>query len=368
MSNSQAFQVATVVGARPQFVKAATVSRALRSEGLREILIHTGQHYDEKMSDIFFSEMEIPRPDYFLGISGMSHGAMTGEMLKKIEEVLLKTKPDVVLVYGDTNSTLAGALAAAKLNIPVAHVEAGLRSFNMKMPEEINRTLTDRISRWLYCPTTTAVKNLESEGYRAPNFEVVRTGDVMYDAALFYVKKARWPTSLESDLQTKSFALCTLHRQENTDDPETLRSLIDSLRETARRLPVVWPVHPRTRKALTQNGMSTEGLTLLEPVSYFEMLALLKACRFVMTDSGGLQKEAYFFERPCLTLRPQTEWKELVNAGVNFLCGADDKLVMAAIDRVLSMQSVWPKALYGDGHSAEAIVSHLKSVLLELKG
>lgn len=352
----------TVVGARPQFIKASPVSRALKAAGISESIIHTGQHSDANMSDVFFNEMEIPKPEFFLGISGLTHGAMTGEMLKRIEEVLLQKKPDAVLVYGDTNSTLAGALAASKLHIPVAHVEAGLRSFNMRMPEEINRTLTDRVSKWLFCPTETAVHNLKNEGYTAPAFHIENVGDVMLDATLHFKKKARWPKELPESLQNKPFVLCTLHRQESTDDPRVFGDLLKALSSIAREMPVVWPVHPRARKTMEARGLNPLGIHMISPVGYLEMLALLDACALVATDSGGLQKEAYFFGKHCLTLRTETEWVELVEAGANTLCGHDRKRILEEFHRRLATtEAVTSPALYGTGHASENIATLLNA-------
>ncbi len=354
--------IVTVVGARPQFIKAATVSRALSHAGISETIIHTGQHSDANMSDVFFSEMEIPKPKHFLGISGLTHGAMTGEMLRRIEEILLQDKPDALLVFGDTNSTLAGALAAAKLHIPVAHVEAGLRSFNMKMPEEINRTLTDRVSRWLFCPTESAVKNLKAEGYTAPAFQIENVGDVMFDATLYYKKKARWPSELPESLRKKPFVLCTLHRQESVDDATVFTELLSALSKIAQETPVVWPVHPRSRKKMETLGITPAGVHLIAPVGYLEMLALLESCAVVVTDSGGLQKEAYFFGKPCLTLREETEWTELVDLGVNVLCGHKSSVIEDAFRRNLVSPPEFRKTKpYGDGNAANALAKTLKS-------
>lgn len=354
-------KIITVVGARPQFIKASTVSRACREAGVQESIIHTGQHSDANMSDVFFDEMEIPKPEFFLGISGLTHGAMTGEMLKRIEEILLQKKPDALLVYGDTNSTLAGALAAAKLHIPVAHVEAGLRSFNMRMPEEINRTVTDRISKWLFCPTKTAVKNLEAEGYRAPAFHIENVGDVMYDATLYYKRKARWPNELPESLRSKPFLLCTLHRQESTDDPKVFGELLSALTRIAKDMPVVWPVHPRARNTMAALGIKPEGVHMITPVGYLEMLALLDACALVATDSGGLQKEAYFFGKHCLTLRTETEWVELVEAGANTLCGHDAEVISFSFKKRSTHLPVTESVkLYGNGNAATKIVEQLQ--------
>ncbi len=359
---SKTLSVATVVGARPQFIKASPVSRALEEAGLREILIHTGQHSDANMSEVFFREMEIRPPDYFLGISGLSHGAMTGEMLKQIEGVLLKERPDVVLVYGDTNSTLAGALAAAKLHIPVAHVEAGLRSFNLQMPEEINRALTDRVSKWLFCPTETAVKNLKAEGYKSPEYIIENVGDVMLDASLMFADRARWPDEVPKSLQSEPFVLCTLHRQESTDSPEVFKSLIGALKKMSETMPVVWPVHPRAKKKMAELGIATDGLITTSPLGYLEMLALLKTCKLVATDSGGLQKEAYFFQKPCLTLRSETEWVELVEIGANVVCGTDDKTAIAEFERTANAAIQHLKTgLYGNGDSAKKIALAIRN-------
>ena len=350
-------KITTIVGARPQFIKAAVVSRAfLGVEGMEEMIIHTGQHYDENMSEVFFTEMDIPKPHYVLKTGGLSHGAMTGRMLEQIEEILVKSRPDYVLVYGDTNSTLAGALAAAKLHIPVAHVEAGLRSFNMKMPEELNRILTDRLSTLLFCPTDTAIKNLKQEGYDHFDCSIEKTGDVMYDAALYYEAKARQP---EFRIPEK-FILATIHRAENTDSPENLRFIIENLNKISKTIPVILPIHPRTRKMLHDSGLSIDFITC-DPVGYFEMIWLLKHCSLVMTDSGGLQKEAYFFRKYCITLRDQTEWTELIDEKVNFLFGGFASLSDSAVDIALNMPFTNDKQLYGDGHSGEKIVQLLKA-------
>jgi len=293
-------KVITIIGARPQFVKAATVSRELKKAGIVEILVHTGQHFDHNMSQVFFDEMEIPRPHYNLEISGLNHGAMTGRMLEKIEEVLVKEKPDYVLVYGDTNSTLAGALAAVKLHIPVAHIEAGLRSFEMKMPEEVNRILTDRISKILFCPTQTAIHNLNQEGFQHFDCKVVLSGDVMFDAVNYYQSKIKTHATVIKTLQLeeKPFVLATLHRAENTNDPMRLKSICEAFNEINQEVNIVLPLHPRT-KAFLENHHIPIQAHIIEPVGYFDMLELIKNCQLVLTDSGGLQKEAYFFEKFC---------------------------------------------------------------------
>ncbi len=355
--------VLTVIGARPQFIKAATVSRALKKSGVTEIIVHTGQHFDANMSQVFFDEMEIPHPHYNLEISGLQHGAMTGRMLEKIEEVLLKEKPNYVLVYGDTNSTLAGALAAAKLHIPVAHVEAGLRSFEMKMPEEINRILTDRISNILFCPTKTAVANLENEGYKNFDCLIEQVGDVMYDAVLFYQKKATSQSTIISKvgLAPNNFVLCTIHRAENTDDPNRLKEICSALNEIHKQIPVVLPLHPRTRGYLKSLNIELD-VSLLDPVGYFDMLALLQNCKLVMTDSGGLQKEAFFFKKYCVTLRDQTEWVELIESGTNQLAGADSVAILNSFEELAKRPFPIPANLYGDGNAAELIAKKLKTI------
>ena len=352
-------KILTIIGARPQFIKAATVSREFIKSGIHEIIVHTGQHFDANMSDVFFTEMDIPKPHYHLEINSLGHGAMTGRMLEKIEEVLLKEKPDGVLVYGDTNSTLAGALAASKLHIPVAHVEAGLRSFDMKMPEEINRILTDRISKLLFCPTQTAVKNLEKEGFKNFDCQIEQPGDVMYDAVLFYRQKAKEVSSIvkRESLNKNGFALVTLHRAENTNDPERLRSICTALNEIHKTLPVVMPLHPRTKGLLNSYSLHLD-VNVIKPVGYFDMLSLLENCKLVLTDSGGLQKEAYFFEKFCLTLRDQTEWVELVEAGANEIVGADTKKILTGFTK--NQDSVFKStSLYGDGDAARKIVEKL---------
>jgi len=369
-------KIVTIVGARPQFIKAAVISRLIRdeySDRFNEILVHTGQHYDQNMSDIFFTEMDIPRPDINLETGSGLHGQMTGRMLEKIEEVLVDNKPDLVLVYGDTNSTLAGALAAVKLHIPVAHVEAGLRSFNMKMPEEINRILTDRVSTWLFCPTDTAVTNLKNEGIFNNNSSsvpaavdkpsVIKTGDIMLDASLYYRKK------LDSvkpgvNIPDREFILCTLHRAENTDDPVRLKSIIEALKEIAKDFHVVLPLHPRTKKNINDlipgfYFQLPDHLRIIEPVGYFDMLRLENACKMILTDSGGVQKEAYFFKKPCITMRDQTEWVETVESGWNLLAGADKEKIVDAVS-FFSPPVELPE-LYGNGSAGREIICVLKN-------
>jgi UDP-GlcNAc3NAcA epimerase len=309
----------SIVGARPQFIKAAAVSRAFdATPSIREILVHTGQHFDELMSAVFFDELSIPEPKYNLEVHGGPHGDMTGRMLSAIEQVLVAESPQAVIVYGDTNSTLAGALAAAKLHIPVVHVEAGLRSFNRRMPEEINRLLTDHLSELLFCPTNEAVKNLRVEGI---NKGVHMIGDVMYDATLFARSAATKRSRIHETLgiRPQEYSLCTVHRAENTDDPERFSGIIRYLEQQATHQRIVFPVHPRTRKLVDRSNVESKGLMLVDPVGYLDMHRLLSGATQVFTDSGGLQKEAYFHRVPCVTLREETEWVETVKAGWNRL-------------------------------------------------
>ncbi|MGI9450381.1 MAG: non-hydrolyzing UDP-N-acetylglucosamine 2-epimerase [Geminicoccaceae bacterium] len=342
-------RLVTIVGARPQFIKAAVVGRALAAcEGIEHVLIHTGQHFDRRMSAQFFDELAIPEPDHNLGIAGGSHGQMTGRMLEAIERVFLDAKPDGVLVYGDTNSTLAGALAATKLHIPVHHVEAGLRSFNRRMPEEVNRVLTDHVSALLFCPTETSVDNLKAEGITSG---VHLIGDVMYDATLFARAAAGQRPSIaeEAGFSKGDYVLLTLHRAENTDDPKRLRELCRYVEKAIGGRPVIFPVHPRTRQAFERHGVALAGVTMIDPVGYMEMNRLLDGAALVMTDSGGLQKEAYFHRKPCVTLREETEWVETIEAGWNRLWTSDDYRPRREIDA------------YGDGRAGEKVVQVIQA-------
>jgi UDP-GlcNAc3NAcA epimerase len=353
-------KILTVIGARPQFIKAAAVSRLLRAEpGTSEILVHTGQHYDGNMSDVFFTELGIPKPDHHLGVGSGSHGAMTGRMLEKIEAVVLAEKPDVLLVYGDTNSTLAGALAAAKLHVPVAHVEAGLRSFNMRMPEEVNRVLTDHVSKWLFCPTRAAVDNLKREGIADDRVQLV--GDVMYDVTLAARNADRRVDPWE--VTPENYILATIHRAENTDDPARLAAIFGGLTVVARSVPVLIPLHPRTRAILNRDGAAgTTGVRLIDPVGYLDMACLERHARLVVTDSGGVQKEAFFHRVPCVTLRDETEWVELVELGWNRLVPPTSaKAVLDGISAALGKKDYRdpPPDLYGGGRAAERIVAAL---------
>ena len=354
-------KVVTIVGARPQFVKAAAVSRAFVEEGgVTEVIVHTGQHFDTNMSGIFFEEMAIPKPDYNLEIHSLSHGAMTGRMMEQIERILQSEDPDAVMVYGDTNSTFAGAMAARKMGIKLLHVEAGLRSFDMGMPEEVNRILTDRISDVLYCPTDTAVGNLAREGFEHYDCRIIQSGDVMEDAAMFYAERAFAHSTILEDLGlvNKEFLLCTLHRAENTDDPARLRELVAGLNEVGKTRVIVMPIHPRTKAALAKQGLSL-NVRLIDPVGYFDMVSLLDSSSLVITDSGGLQKEAYFFNSGCVTMRDQTEWVELVANGFNVLVGADREKLINGVERMISQPFQRNVELYGSGKAANIIAADI---------
>jgi UDP-GlcNAc3NAcA epimerase len=351
-------RILTVIGARPQFIKAATISRVIKEQyaaSIEEIIVHTGQHYDQNMSDVFFQEMKIPQPKYSLNIGGKSHSAMTGEMLIELERIMQAEKPDMVLVYGDTNSTLAAALSASKLHIPVAHIEAGMRAFNKRIPEEINRILTDHISTHFFCTTEEPANNLKEEGL-TQNIHIV--GDVMYDAVLFY-KKIMQPSKMVKSLPN-GFYLATIHRQENTDDEKNLGKIFSALSELSKEKMVVLPLHPRTRKCLNDfNIKITPGIKIIDPVGYFDMLYLLENSSLVLTDSGGLQKEAYYFNKPAVIMRDQTEWVDLVEKGVAKLTGADKDEILMAVRQFVGMAS-FPKNLYGDGSAADKVVNILE--------
>ena len=351
-------KIASIVGARPQFVKAAVVSRALAQCGAEDFMIHTGQHFDAGMSDIFFEEMRIAPPWVNLEVHGLEPMAMIGRMMEKLSPVLTRIRPDVVLVYGDTFSTLAGAIGAKQLHFPLAHVEAGLRSFNMEMPEEINRILTDRIADLLFCPTQVSVDNLLHEGVSGE--KIVRCGDVMLDAALFYASNAAQPAFEVPE----TFVLCTLHRAENTDNPLRLSAIMQALETLAQQRPLFLPLHPRTRHCLESAGYDFSGsaVRFVEPLGYLEMVWMLQHCRMVMTDSGGLQKEAYFFRKPCVTLREETEWVELVEAGCNRLAGSDRERILDAVDSMWNRPPRFADAtLYGEGKAGVLIARELTS-------
>jgi len=404
-----------IVGARPQFIKMAAVSRAVAKYNqehgsdklIQELIVHTGQHYDYELSKIVFDELHIPKPDYNLGVGSANHGEQTGEMLKRVEQVLLKERPDVVLVYGDTNSTLAGALTAAKLHIPVTHVEAGLRSFNRRMPEEINRVLADHVSTILFCPTETAVRNLKREGFSnieqdgslvpieaskiglkcsPDNPLVINVGDVMFDSVLYNLKLAEQRSTILDQLHLKpnepnglnkpnepnelmDYALATVHRAENADDPARVKAIFKALSEIAAKVPVVTPLHPRTRKALHRSFSDHElrtmnsRLTIIKPVSYLDMLLLEKNAKLILTDSGGVQKEAFVLKLPCITLREETEWVETVEAGWNVLVGANKDNILRAVEHFNSRKRAEPQVgLYGDGRASQRIAEVIVSL------
>jgi UDP-N-acetylglucosamine 2-epimerase len=378
-------KIITIVGARPQFIKAGAVIRAIqefnkKEKRIREILVHTGQHYDYLMDKVFFEELELPKPDYHLGVGSGSHARQTGIMLEKIEAVLQKEKPEVVMVYGDTNSTLSGALAAAKLNIPVAHVEAGLRSYNRTMPEEINRLLTDHLSTHLLCPTAQAVRNLLKEGIKDGEGRIVKkVGDVMFDSILYYSKIAEKKSTILKDLglftpnsvraihelpvhRTPNYYLATLHRAENTDDPKRLRPILKALNALGSKIPIIFPLHPRTRKMIKAHHLQSEceRVKLIEPVPYLDMLTLEKNAKAILTDSGGVQKEAYWFRVPCFTLREETEWVETMRDGWNRLVGFEEKRIVGAVSHFSGkhLPRMRP-VLFGDGRASEKIVQIL---------
>lgn len=350
-------KIVTIVGARPQFIKAAVVSRVIRGlEGVEEKLIHTGQHFDSNMSDVFFDELDIRRPDFQLGVGGGTHGQNTGRMIEAVEKVLMDEKPDWVLVFGDTDSTLAGTLAAVKLHIPIAHVEAGLRSFNRRMPEEINRVLTDHAAEILFPPTNTALRNLQNEGIDANKIHQV--GDVMYDATLFYQDRSRRPESIGS---IERFILCTIHRAENTNDLGRLARVIDSLNTIAGTQQIILPIHPRTAGVIKkmQDVKLHANIHIIEPVGFLEMHWLLQHCTVVMTDSGGVQKESFFHHKPCITLRDETEWVELVEAGANQLAPPGEADILAAVQNMIGKTIDKNLNLYGLGDSGKKIIEIL---------
>ncbi|MDB4795593.1 UDP-N-acetylglucosamine 2-epimerase (non-hydrolyzing) [Verrucomicrobia bacterium] len=369
-------KILTVIGARPQFIKAATVSRVIRKcSEIREIIVHTGQHFDSNMSQIFFEQLEIPKPQYNLGIASLTHGAMTGRMIEEIEKLLLKEVPDWVLIYGDTNSTIAATIASAKLQIPLAHVESGLRSHNLAMPEEINRICSDRLSSRLFCPTETAVSNLRDEGFpfndtNGKKQEIFNVGDVMYDAALFYKLKAVSRFSLDNyGVSEKKYVLCTLHRAENTSDVKRLEAILSGLRKIAKDIPIILPIHPRTIQTL--KGMKkiewVNGLILLDPLSYLEMQRLEMSAKIIITDSGGVQKEAYFHRVPCLTIRDETEWGETIALGWNTLVKADDKKIYNAFIEQIEKKCIGKNQevgseskIFGEGNASQKIIDNLQ--------
>ncbi|AYD39336.1 UDP-N-acetylglucosamine 2-epimerase (non-hydrolyzing) [Clostridium fermenticellae] len=350
-------RVSTILGARPQFIKAAVVSKKIREKN-KEIIIHTGQHYDDNMSKIFFDELEIPKPDYNLNIGSGYHGFQTGNMLIKIEDILLKEKPDIVLVYGDTNSTIAGALAASKLLIPIAHIEAGLRSFNKNMPEEQNRILTDHISDYLFAPTETSEINLKKEGISRNVFKI---GDVMYDGILHFSKLASVKSMIISRLNIRDkYILATIHRAENTNDISKLKNIVQALNESGKR--IILPLHPRTQKYISQYNLKiSSNVSIIHPIGYLDMLMLEKNAEKILTDSGGVQKEAFFLGKPCITLREETEWIETVNNGWNILVGSNAKKIIQSINEFLPQKE--RKNYFGNGDAADKIVNILNKGL-----
>jgi UDP-N-acetylglucosamine 2-epimerase len=357
------YTIATIIGARPQFIKEAPVALALR-KSFKEIIIHTGQHYDQNMSRIFFEDMAIPEPDYNLNIGSGLHGEQTGRMLAAIEDVLIKEKPDYVLVYGDTNSTIAGALAAVKLHIPTGHIEAGLRSFNRTMPEEINRIATDRIADHLFCPTKNAVSLLNDEGLKE---NVFLTGDVMYDTCLHFLPLAEKRSDIirKLGLSGKEYLLMTIHRPSNTDDPQTFSGILKAVSESP--WPVVFPCHPRTKKVMNTPSVKQilskiKHLKIIEPVGFLDMLHLENHAMKILTDSGGVQKEAFFLGKPCITLRTETEWVETVEAGYNIIAGSETHRIVEAIQNF--MPSHKRLNLYGDGHASDKIVEIMRGFLV----
>jgi UDP-N-acetylglucosamine 2-epimerase len=369
------------VGARPQFIKAAAVHRAIqefnqRGRRVQEIIVHTGQHYDYLMDKVFFEELKLPNPNYHLGVGSGSHARQTGVMLERIEAVLQKEKPELVVVYGDTNSTLAGALAAAKLNIPVAHVEAGLRSFNRTMPEEINRLLTDHLSTLLFCPTAQAVRNLLREGIKNGKNKIVKkVGDVMYDSILYYSNIAEKKSVIlkklglltpNSKLRTPNYYLATLHRAENTDSLKRLKSILRALNEIGKNIAVVLPLHPRTKKMIKVYFPFSEfkHILFIEPISYLDMIKLEKNAKAILTDSGGVQKEAYWLKVPCFTLRDETEWVETVQSGRNTLVGSRTKEIIEEVKNLKKKRLLKDKGkAFGDGKASEKIIESIMSYI-----
>ena len=352
-------KVLTVIGARPQFIKAATVSNKIRLNGNTEILVHTGQHYDNNMSDIFFEELGIPKPDYNLNIGSSNHGHQTGNMLIALEDIYLKEKPDIVLVYGDTNSTLAGSLCASKLLIPVAHVEAGLRSFNKAMPEEQNRILTDHISDLLFTPTLTAVNNLKNENVTKG---VHNVGDVMYDAINLFKERAKEASTIieKFDLAPNSYILSTIHRAENTNSVERLTSILSALSSCGKK--IVLPLHPRTKKFIEEYNLHIgDNIKIIDPVGYLDMISLQQNSQKIVTDSGGVQKEAYFLKKPCITMRDETEWVETVDNGWNVIVGSDSNKIMNALENFNPTGT--PASAFGNGDSSSIITQIIKDYL-----
>jgi UDP-GlcNAc3NAcA epimerase len=356
-------KIVTIIGARPQFIKAAAVSKVfLQSNKIEEIIVHTGQHFDSSMSDVFFEELQIPAPKYNLAINSLRHGAMTGRMIEEIEKILVIENPDYALVYGDTNSTIAGTLAAKKLHIKVIHIEAGLRSFNMAMPEEINRIVTDRLSDILFCPTEKAVQNLIQEGFESFDCQYYCVGDVMYDAVLHFLPIAKEKSGIKSQIGLNNYMSCTLHRQETTDNENNFRNVIEALNTVHKQIPVVLPIHPRTRKMLEIYNINPE-FKIIDPLGYLDMLEFVSNSSLVITDSGGLQKESYFLKKCCAVVRNDTEWIELIDNGYTKLTGYNQNNIVNVVNDLLGKKMDFCENFYGDGHASEIITNKL----LELK-
>ena len=352
-------KILTIIGARPQFIKASIVSKTFKeSSFIDETIVHTGQHFDFNMDRIFFDELSIPIPKYNLNINSVSHGEMTGKMIIDLEKIIIQEKPDFVLVYGDTNSTLAGALAAKKLHVKIIHVEAGLRSFNMRMPEEVNRILTDRISDILFCPTEKSVANLRDEGFENFNCEIVNNGDVMFDLALHSKKLIDNSSFPIKEIENQKFILCTIHREENTNDAEKLKSIINALNRISDEIEVILPLHPRTKKCLDLNKTKLKFRTY-DPLGYLDMLKFLDHSSLVITDSGGLQKEAFFLKKNCVTLREQTEWTELVENGFNVVTGSDENIIYDSYKMMIEKKNNFDINLYGKGNACQIILDTL---------
>ena len=373
-------KIVTVIGARPQIIKAAALSRAIRTlyaDQIQEVIVHTGQHYDENMSQVFFDELDIPRPDYNLHVGSATHGVQTARMTEGIEALLIKERPDFLVLYGDTNSTLAGAVAAAKIHVPIVHIEAGLRSFNKTMPEEINRIVCDHCSTLLFTPTKAGLENLKCEGfpidndgpYTIDNPKVYHCGDIMYDNSLHFAHIAEEKTNIIQRLEVsgKPFILATIHRDSNTDHPERLNTIFDALIQLSKEVQIVLPLHPRTNKLLKTNLdnekqtqiFNSPNISLIPPVSFLEMIALERHAQLVMTDSGGVQKEAYFFKKPCIILRPETEWVEIVETGNAILADADKERIMDAWQHFKNNPPTMFPEIFGDGHAAEFMLEQI---------
>ena len=376
-------KLVTIIGARPQIIKAAALSRAIQNhyaDQIHEVIVHTGQHYDDNMSQVFFDELQIPRPDYNLHVGSASHGVQTARMTEGIETILIKEQPDFIVLYGDTNSTLAGAIAAAKIHIPIVHIEAGLRSFNKSMPEEINRIVCDHCSTLLFTPTKAGLENLKREGFSMDNEgpftidspKVYHCGDIMYDNSLHFANIAEEKTDIIQRLELvgKPFILATIHRDSNTDHPERLGAIFDALIELSKENQIALPLHPRTAKLLKTNlssekqslVFSSSNIKLIPPVSFLEMIALERHAQLVMTDSGGVQKEAYFFKKPCIILRPETEWVEIVQTGNAILADADGSRIMEAWQHFKNNPPTSFPEIFGDGHAAEFMLEQMLKV------